>query len=73
VTQWLCATVTAIVVTVFTFLLLTGHYINDGPVLVRVSGDHGIHEGDMFVVAGWVVAMVSLLVLTLRSNRRRSG
>jgi hypothetical protein len=70
VVRWLCATVTGIVLTVFTFLLLTGRYINDGAVLVRVSRGHGIHEGDVFVVGAWAVAMLGLLVLTVRPNRR---
>ncbi len=47
----------------FAFLLLTGEYANDGPVLVRVVPDRGLHVGDVFVLAGWAVAMVLLLVL----------
>ena len=73
VVRWVCATAIALILTSFTFLLLTGHYINDGPVLVRVSRSHGIHEGDVFVVAGWVVAMLSLVVLTVLAGRRQSA
>jgi hypothetical protein len=47
----------------FAFLLLTGRYINDGPVLVTLSSQHGLHEGDLFVIAGWAVSMVALFVL----------
>jgi hypothetical protein len=47
----------------FAFLLLTGRYINDGPVLVTVSSNHGLHAGDLFVIAGWAVSMVALLAL----------
>ena len=47
----------------FAFLLLTGRYINDGPVLVTLSSEHGLHEGDLFVIAGWAVSMVALFVL----------
>ncbi len=67
--RWLCALVTAAVLTGFTFLLLTGQYVNDGPVVARVTSDHGIHAGDVFVVAAWAVAMLGLLVLTLRPHR----
>jgi hypothetical protein len=70
VVRWVCTSVTAFVLTGFTFLLLTGHYIEDGPVLVRLSPDHGIHQGDVFVVAGWVLAMLSLVVLTTLAGRR---
>ncbi len=65
----LCSTVVGIVLSGFAFLLLTGQYINDGPVLVSLSSSHGLHLGDMFVVIGWVVAMAALVVLT-RSSRR---
>jgi hypothetical protein len=47
----------------FAFLLLTGRYINDGPVLVTGSSNHGLHAGDLFVIAGWAVSMVALLAL----------
>ena len=47
----------------FTFMLLTGAYINDGPVVVSVSQSHGLHAGDLFVIAGWLVAMTSLVLL----------
>jgi hypothetical protein len=57
----------------FAFLLLTGRYINDGPVLVTLSSQHGLHEGDLFVIAGWAVSMVALLALAAmpeKSTRR---
>lgn len=47
----------------FALLLVTGEYPNDGPVLVRVGPGHGVHLGDVFVLTGWAVAMVLLLVL----------
>ncbi len=61
--RWFCAAVAGTVVSGFAFLLLTGRYINDGPVIVRVSAAHGLHVGDVFVLGGWAVAMVMLLVL----------
>ena len=61
--RWSCAAVAATVVSGFAFLLVTGRYISDGPVLARLAEDHGVHLGDVFVVAGWAVAMVMLTVL----------
>jgi len=66
----LSALVVAGVLSGFAFLLLTGRYLNDGPVLVTLSANHGLHAGDLFVIAGWAVAMVAVLVLTVRPGRR---
>ena len=70
--RWLCASVVGGILSGFAFLLLTGRYINDGPVLIRVTADHGMHAGDLFVIAGWVVAMIALVLLTGRSSRVRA-
>lgn len=59
VLRWLFAIVIAGIVSAFAVLLLTGDYSNDGPVVVTLSEDHGIHKGDVFVVAGWAAALVS--------------
>jgi hypothetical protein len=53
------------VLTAFAFLLLTGRYLNDGAVVVQVTETQGLHQGDLFVIAGWAVAMLCLLVLTV--------
>jgi hypothetical protein len=53
----------------FAFLLLTGRYINDGPVLVTLSSQHGLHEGDLFVIAGWAVSMVCLFALAVMPGK----
>jgi hypothetical protein len=68
--RWLYALVAGAVVSGFAFLLLTGRYINDGPVVVTVTRNHGVHEGDLFVISGWAVSMVALLVLALPPGRR---
>jgi len=60
------ALVVGAVLTCFAFLLLTGRYITDGPVLVRIGDGHGLHAGDLFVIAGWLVAMTALVLLTSR-------
>jgi hypothetical protein len=72
VLRWLCALLVGSVVSGFAFLLLTGRYINEGPVLVAVSRNHGVHAGDVFVVAGWAVAMVAVLVLAVMPRRGRT-
>ena len=66
VLRWLSALVVAGIVSGFTFLLLTGDYINDGPVVVAVSESRGVHAGDLFVFAGWAVAMAALGLLIRR-------
>lgn len=74
VIRWLCASVAGAVLSGFAILLVTGQYFNDGPVLIRLVGDHGVHEGDLFVVAGWAVAMAAVggLVAGGRQRDRRA-
>jgi hypothetical protein len=59
----------------FAFLLLTGQYENEGPVLVRITREHGLHEGDLFVIAGWALAMLALVLLaaTQQAGERVTG
>ncbi len=72
VLRWFCAAVVGAVVSGFAFLLVTGRYANDGPVLVMVAEGHGVHLGDVFVVAGWAVSM-AMLVLVAATHQRRRG
>ena len=66
--RWLSTLVVGGILSGFTFLLLTGDYLNDGPVLLAVTDSHGVHAGDLFVLAGWAVAMAALwLLITKRS------
>ena len=69
--RWLCALVVGGTLSVFTFLLVTGDYITDGPVVVAVTSSHGIHAGDVFVIAGWAIAMVALFLLAWHPSRLR--
>ena len=68
----LSALVIAGVLTVFVVLLLKGHYTGEGPVLLRLDEDRGIHLGDLVVVLGWAAALLAVVVL-LRASSRRDG
>jgi hypothetical protein len=70
VVRWLCLLVSGGVVSGFAFLLVTGSYLNDGPVLLRLSANHGLHAGDFFVFLGWLAAMGALGWLALIGPRR---
>ncbi|WP_136697235.1 hypothetical protein [Geodermatophilus dictyosporus] len=65
----LCAAVASAVLSGFAFLLVTGQYTNDGPVVLHLSATHGLHLGDLFVVTGWAVAMAMLAVLAWPHRR----
>lgn len=67
----LSAVLVAGMLTVFAVLLLTGEYANDGPVILRLGQDRGIHEGDLFVVLGWAVGLASVAALV--AGGRRDG
>jgi hypothetical protein len=71
--RWAGALLTAAVLSVFAFLLLTGDYIREGPVLVSLSESHGIHRGDVGIVSLWTLGMIGLLgaVLSRRTPRNR--
>jgi hypothetical protein len=70
VLRWLFALVATAMLTAFARLLVTGQYYNEGPVLLRVAEDHGLHQGDVFVLGGWAAGMLSLLGLLLVGSRR---
>lgn len=63
------AIVIAGIVSAFAVLLLTGEYANDGPVLVRLDEDRGIHLGDLFVLTGWATAVLAEAGLLLARAR----
>ncbi|SDN44294.1 hypothetical protein SAMN05660642_04852 [Geodermatophilus siccatus] len=68
--RWLSALVVAVVLSGFAVLLLTGQYLNEGPVLVRLTRTHGVHVGDLFVVLGWAVALLAVGGLLWSAGRR---
>lgn len=69
--RWSCALAAGAVVSGFAALLVTGEYRNEGPVLLTLVGNHGVHAGDLFVLAGWAVAVLALLVLAAAPGRTR--
>jgi hypothetical protein len=73
VLRWSYALVVAGIVSGFAFLLLTGYYDNDGPVVIELSAKHGLHAGDLFVIAGWAVAMGALVLLARGSVAHAPG
>lgn len=46
---------------------LAGHSRISGPLLFIVSYGHGLHLDDLFVIAGWVVALLVSRALWRRS------
>ena len=69
--RWAGALLTAAVMSGFAFLLLTGDYIREGPVLVTLSETHGIHRGDVGIVSFSAVGMIGLLIALLAPPRSR--
>jgi hypothetical protein len=62
----LCALLVVVVLTGFALLLVTGRYLADGPVLLSLSAEHGLHEGDLLVAACWAAGVAAVLGLLLR-------
>ena len=62
----LCALLAVVVLTGFALLLVTGRYLADGPVLLSLSAEHGLHKGDLLVAAGWAAGVAAVLRLLLR-------
>lgn len=64
------AAVVATALTGGALLLVSGNRAAEGPVLLSLWGGHGVHMGDLPVVALWLVAMAALLAV---KRRRSSG
>jgi hypothetical protein len=67
--RWAGALLAVAALSVFAVLLLTGDYIREGPVLVTLSATHGIHRGDLGVVAVWALGVIGVLVGVLAPRR----
>lgn len=70
--RWLYALVAGGILSGFAVLLVTGRYSNDGPVVIELTGSRGLHAGDLFVLAGWAVGMVALVLLARIPPRVRA-
>jgi hypothetical protein len=70
VIRWLCAFLVGAVLSGFAFLFVTGQYIKKGPVVTTLTENHGVHAGDVLVIAGWAVSMLALLGLAAAPGRR---
>lgn len=62
--------VVGLVLSGFTALLLQGTYAFEGPVVLRVTYEHGLHAGDLLLLVGWAVAMGALALLVRRPRAR---
>jgi hypothetical protein len=60
--RWAGALLVVAVLSGFAVLLLTGDYVREGPVLVALSATHGIHRGDLGVVAAWLLGVIGVAV-----------
>lgn len=69
--RWLSALVAEAVLSGFALLLLTGRYKKEGRVVLTLTAQHGLHAGDLFVLAGWLVATAALLTLVLSRRGER--
>ena len=51
------------IVTALTLLAVAGQRRFDGPLLLRLGQDHGVHAGDFLPVAFWLGGVVTCLYL----------
>jgi hypothetical protein len=65
--RWLCTGVIGAALTLFALLLVTGRYAEEGPILARFTPQHGVHAGDLVVLAVWALSMLALAGLARRS------
>ena len=69
--RWAGALLATAVLSGFAVLLLTGDYIREGPVLLTLTATHGIHRGDVGIVAVWALGVIGVLVCALSGPRAR--
>jgi hypothetical protein len=74
VLRWFSVFTIFVVLTGFAGLLIVGHYPLEGRTLASVvSRGHGVHLGDLVVLAGWASGMVALVTLARGAGTRRSS
>jgi hypothetical protein len=71
--RWLLGLVVLLVMSSFALLLLHGRYVAEGPVVLSLSAEHGVHEGDIVVVVGWLIGVVAQFTLLLRRSPTGDG
>jgi hypothetical protein len=68
--RWLGALVVAAILSCFAFLLLTGHYVDEGRVIIAIAPGRGLHLGDVFILVAWFVGVLGCLTLGQSSYSR---
>ena len=71
--RWAGVLLATAVLSGFAVLLLTGDYIREGPVLVTLTATHGIHRGDVGIVAAWALGEIGVLACALSRPGPRSS
>ena len=71
--RWVYASIATGVLTGFAFLLVTGSYSNDGPAVLKLTPERGLHTGDIFVLAGWAAGVLAVLLLTVQRRPDAAG
>lgn len=66
---WLTTAVTSAVLTAFAVLIVSGRVVTEGPVLLVLSRTHGVHLGDLGVLAAWCAGVGTPVVRGLRRHR----
>jgi len=67
--RWAGALLATAVLSGFAVLLLTGEYLREGPVVLALTATHGIHRGDVGIVAGWALGVIGVLTCALSRPR----
>ena len=69
--RWAGVLLTTAVLSGFAVLLLTGDYIREGPVLFTLTQSHGVHRGDLGIVAAWALGEIGVLTSALSRPRTK--
>jgi hypothetical protein len=67
--HWAATAVAVLVMTAFAVDIISGRVVTEGPVLLTLSRTHGIHLGDLYVVAAWLLGAGTSVIHSLRQQR----
>lgn len=70
--RWLCGLVVAALLTGFTVLLVLGTYPHEGHVIWVVGPGHGVYQGDVAVMTGWLIGIVAVWILVFLRRKPAS-